>query len=218
MTAHCLPDAASETAAYEKLRLAVRYWLLGRRYTLALRAMEYAAGFHTGTRKDGAPEFSHQVWQVAYLRTMEPMLLHPEETIATVFLHDLVEDYPVSLSDIASRFGSRIAAAVDAMSKVVEGQKKSGAVYFPELAADPIASVAKGVDRVHNHKTMIGGFSSLKQRDYLGETEADILPMLKAARRAHPEQELVYENIKHMLIQQIELYAYALETRLGPAV
>jgi len=206
-----LPAAAATTPQYEKLRLAVRYWLLGRGYTTALQAMEFAAGHHTGTRKDGSPEFSHQVWQVAYLRTLEPMLLHPESTIATVFLHDVIEDYPVAPDELTQRFGPLIGTASERMAKVVEGDKKTPGAYFNTLAECPIASVAKGVDRIHNHQTMKGAFSAIKQVDYMGETEADILPMLKAARRRYPQQEPVYENIKHILISQLELYRYALE-------
>lgn len=202
------PDTS--VVAYQKLRLTVRYWLLGRGYTLALKAMEFAADHHTGLRKDGSPEFSHQIWQVAYARTLSDLMAHPEETIATIFLHDVVEDYGVTVAEIEREFGSSIANAVDAMSKVVEGRKKSPDSYFSALAKSPIASVAKGVDRIHNHKTMRNAFKQSKQIDYLGETEDDILPMLKEARRRFPGQEPVYENIKHMLISQIELYQYAL--------
>ena len=209
MTAHT--PAVPHAADYEKMRLTVRYWLLGRGYVRALEAMEFAAGWHTGTRKDGAPEFSHQVWQVAYIRTLDPMLLHAEETIATIFLHDVVEDYPVTPDMLHERFGPAIAGPSCRMAKVVAGRKKDEADYFGDMALCPIASVAKGVDRIHNHKTMKGAFSAIKQHDYLGETEADILPMLKSARRRFPAQEPVYENIKHMLISQIELYRHALE-------
>lgn len=205
-----LPSATATTPAYEKLRLTVRYWLLGRGYVTALKAMEFAASHHTGLRKDGSPEFSHQVWQVAYARTLVDQMLYPEETLATIFLHDVVEDYPVDLKEIESLFGKLICGGTDRMSKIVGGVKKSPEGYFSEMALCPIASIAKGVDRTHNHHTMKNAFSAVKQEDYLGETEADILPMLKAARRTFPEQEPVYENIKHMLISQIELYRYAL--------
>jgi (p)ppGpp synthase/HD superfamily hydrolase len=202
--------ANTETTSYEKLRLTVRYWLLGRGYTVALKAMEFASSYHLGKRKDGSAEFSHQVWQVAYARTLVDLMLFPEETLAVIFLHDVVEDYDVTLAEIERRFGAQIAEAVGRMSKEIEGRKKSGDIYFNELALCPIASVAKGVDRIHNHQTMRNAFKPAKQTDYLGETEDDILPMLKAARRRFPEQEAVFENIKHLLISQMELYAHAL--------
>lgn len=201
-----MPD--TDRTVHDKLRLSLRFWLLGRDYHVAARAMEFAERYHTGTRKNGDPEFAHQIWQGHYARTLEPSLLHPEETLATVFLHDTVEDYPVSLAEIEQEFGSTIAEATGLMSKVIAGEKKDPAVYFDELSKDPIASICKGVDRIHNHKTMIGAFSREKQIDYLGETEDDIMPMLKEARRLHPQQELAYANIKHMLIGQMELLSY----------
>lgn len=195
----------AHNASYEKLRVSMRYWLLGRGYHKALRAMEFAARYHTGTRKDGTPEFSHQIWQAQYLRTISSSLIHPQACLTVCFLHDVVEDHPVSLQDIAKRFGKRIAASVDRISKVVEGVKKDEKVYFAELAKDPIASICKGADRIHNHASMIGAFSRLKQLSYMDETEEDILPMLKQARHLFSEQEEAYENIKHILMGQIML-------------
>lgn len=195
----------AHNASYEKLRVSMRYWLLGRRYFTAARAMEFAARYHTGTRKDGTPEFSHQIWQAQYLRTIEPSLTSPEDCQTVCFLHDVVEDYPVSLGDIAHHFGSAIAGSVDRISKVVGGVKKDPKVYFAELAQDPVASICKGADRLHNHASMVGAFNRTKQLSYLEETEADILPMLKKARLLFPEQEAAYENIKHHLMGQMSL-------------
>jgi (p)ppGpp synthase/HD superfamily hydrolase len=205
-----MSETATQTV-HAKLRLSLRSWLLGRGYTLALKAMDFAERHHTGQRKNGDPEFAHQIWQCHYLRSLEPSLLYPEETFAVTFLHDVVEDYPVTLAEIEDLFGSQVAHSTGLMSKVIEGEKKDANVYFDALSQDPIASVCKGADRIHNHKTMIGAFSSAKQIDYLGETEDDIMRMLKDARRRHPEQELVYANIKHMLIGQMELLSYANE-------
>jgi (p)ppGpp synthase/HD superfamily hydrolase len=195
----------ANNASYEKMRISLRYWLLGRRYFTALKAMEYAEKFHTGTRKDGTPEFSHQVWQALYLRTIESTLINPELCLTTCFLHDVVEDYPVRVADITNLFGSEAGHSTDCMSKIVEGIKKSSEDYFGTLAEDAAASVCKGVDRIHNHQSMVGAFTRLKQLSYMDETDEDILPMLKKARRLFPEQDAAYENIKHILMTQIEL-------------
>lgn len=195
--------------SYDKMRVALRYWLLGKGYVRALKAMEFAAARHTGVRKDGTPEFSHQVWQAQYLRTIAQGLTHPEETFCTVFLHDVVEDHPVPLQEIAERFGPEVAGPVDRMSKVVLGVRKPTDAYFEAMSACPIASVAKGIDRVHNHGSMLGAFSPAKMASYLEETDADILPMLKKARRRFPEQEAIYENVRlHLAGQMMFLRAY----------
>lgn len=201
-----MTDTMTFGSSYEKLRVSTRHWMLGRGYYMALKAMEFAGQYHTGTRRDGSPEFSHQVWQAHYVRTLSSNLLYPEETLATVFLHDVVEDYGVRLDEIHSRFGSLVTPSVDRMSKEVHGAKKSDEVYFAELALDPISSVAKGVDRIHNHQSMPGAMSDAKQLSYMAETDDGIMPMLRAARRRFPEQDLAYENIKHTLVVQMEIF------------
>jgi len=43
---------------FEKLRLALRYYLLGKEYYVALSALDYGAQYHTGVRKNGiTPEY-----------------------------------------------------------------------------------------------------------------------------------------------------------------
>lgn len=193
----------AHNASYEKLRVSIRYWMLGRNYFQACEAMEFAAAWHTGTRKDGSPEFSHQVWQAHYLRSIATSLIDPEACLTVCFLHDVVEDHPVRLADIEAAFGPAIAASVGRISKVVEGVRKDSPAYFQGMALDPVASICKGVDRIHNHASMIGVFHQAKQISYMDETEIDILPMLKSARRRFPRQEAAYENVKHMLLGQM---------------
>lgn len=192
-----------------KQRLALRYWLQGRGFYNALKAFEFASGWHTGTRKDGSPEFSHQIWQANFVRTLDGILLNTETQICVAFLHDVVEDYPVSLSDIRDNFGVEVMNAVERISKVIGGHKKTSEEYFDRMADCPFASLGKGVDRMHNHQTMPGAFTVEKQREYIRETEDWILPMLKRARRIFPEQEAAFENVKHNLLMQIELLQFA---------
>lgn len=199
-------------ASFEKLVTSLRHWMLGRGYHRALKAMEYASQFHTGTRKDGTPEFSHQIWQAHYIRTIEATLIDPELCLVIEFLHDTIEDHPVTLGEVANRFGQDASEGVNCMSKVifVTGFKKPAEVYFGELSQNPHASICKGVDRIHNHQSMIGAFSDTKQISYMDETTGDILPMLKRARSLFPEQGAAYENIKHFLMCQMELLHHAL--------
>ncbi len=73
------------------------------------------------------------------------------------------------------------------------------------MATDPIASIGKGGDRMHNLQSMIGVFTKDKQKNYVTEAENKIIPMLKLARRNFPQQELAYENIKLVLNTQMQL-------------
>jgi (p)ppGpp synthase/HD superfamily hydrolase len=184
---------------YEKLRISLRYFLLGREFYMAADALEYAAGFHTGFRKDGVtPEFQHQIEIAHYIRTLLPSLMFPEDTLAAVLLHDVPEDYGVPHGEIANRFGPKVGRAVFLMDK-------NSNARFESIGEDPIASVAKGGDRVHNLQTMVGVFTREKQVKYVAEAQEKFLPMLKTARRLFPKQEAAYENIKHVMTSQIEL-------------
>jgi (p)ppGpp synthase/HD superfamily hydrolase len=194
----------------------LRGFLLGRSYYRAAEAMDFAANLHTGMRKDGTtPAFAHQVYIVSYLSTLLPHLRHPEETLAVGFLHDVVEDCRVPVTEIESRFGPLIAEATDAMSKEIEGVKRSAESVAQMQAKNPIASIVKCADRINNQQTLPGVFTEAKILQYLDETRMHILPMLKQARRRYPDQELAYENAKTVLYSQIEMLEAALSGLLG---
>lgn len=191
---------------FDKMRVAMKYWLHGRGYHNAVRAMEFAAKYHTGVRKDGeTPEFHHQVSIASYLRTL-PDIIHQEEVLAVTFLHDIVEDYKVSLKVINGEFGEAVGNGVKLLSKKIDGENiKDLESYFEKMAKSDIASLVKGADRMHNFQTMIDVFDTDKKQQYIRECEDHILPMLKEARRRFPQQEPAYENIKLVLLSQIEL-------------
>ena len=89
---------------FEKMRIALRYWLYGKGYKKASCAMEFARMYHTGTRKDGTtPEFHHQISVASYIRTLSG-IRDLEATLSVALLHDVVEDYGVSLFDIENKF------------------------------------------------------------------------------------------------------------------
>jgi hypothetical protein len=131
--------------------------------------------------------------------------MHLEETLCVVFLHDVREDFNLADAEIRERFGDRIADAVDVMTKVFRGCKKDPFKVFHAIGENPLASIAKGADRIHNYGSMVGVFNYPKQIEYLDEGDIHFLPMLKNARRAFPQQEAAYELIKLTLKSQMGL-------------
>lgn len=191
---------------YKKLKIALRYFLRGKDWYLALDALEYGARLHTGTRKDGVtPEFQHQVEMALYMCTLLPSLLYPQETIAAIILHDTPEDKAKSYDEMDTRFGTKVATATELMNKHRWSNKKD---QFDALAEDAIGSVAKGADRSNNLSTMQGVFTLEKQRLYVKEAKELFIPMLKAARRNFVFQEPIYENEKLILLSQIDLLTH----------
>lgn len=192
----------------QKRIIALRYWLLAKDWHQALKAMEFAASHHVGTRKDGfTPEFSHQVFIAMYVRTLYKYLLYPEETFIAIFCHDLREDYDVSEEQLEKMFGESCLKSINLLTKKCESfkQPKHTEDYYFDISMDPIASVGKAADRMHNIQSMPMVFDMKKQHEYIEETEHFVLPMIKSAKRLFPEQEPIYENVKLCLINQIEL-------------
>jgi len=191
---------------YEKMRIALRYWLIGRGYYKAAEAMDFAEYYHDGKRKDGSHEFSHQVSQANLARTLVEHFTFKEEVFIVIFLHDICEDKGISFEEIESKYGERVLKAVKLITKVYRGIKIPNDQYYTGMAECEITSVCKGFDRVHNLMSMIGGFNPEKRMSYIKETLDFTIPMLKKARRRYPYQEGVYENIKFIMTNQIQLY------------
>jgi (p)ppGpp synthase/HD superfamily hydrolase len=183
---------------YNKLFVALKYYLYGRNYYTALKALEFARRYHTGTRKDGTtPAFLHQIEIALYITTLKD-LKDEALSLTAALLHDVMEDYNISFQEMEGVFGKEITSIVWLLTK-----KHQGTVT--ELAKDPIASVVKGADRIHNIQTMIGVFSLEKQKKYAEEVQTRFLPMIKEAKRNFPEQSAAYFNIEHMLKSQLAL-------------
>ena len=187
---------------YQKLFIALRYYLLGAKYMKALKAFDFARRIHVGKRKDGiTAEFQHQVEIALYITTLKDVI-DEERTMAAALLHDTLEDYDtVNREDIFSITDEKVADACVLLNK--NGKKPDN--YFGDISNDPIASLVKGADRIHNVNSMKGVFSPEKQQEYIKEVEQWFLPMLKNARNRFPEQTRAYFNIEHMLRSQVSL-------------
>lgn len=207
---------------FKKNLLISRYWLTGRaagdpRFYTALEALDHAAKYHIGFRNDGVtPEFDHQISIFMFVKTLEPHLIFPMETYATIFLHDLPEDYakdhPEARYDyIQAKFGTLICEATYRLTKKYMGSKKDIKQYFLEISQCPIASIAKPSDRLLNQGTMTGVFTLAKQVEYIDETKDNFFDAIKRARRMFPRQDGAYENVKAALWSQIDLLERAIE-------
>jgi CYTH domain-containing protein len=78
-------------------------------------ALAYAAELHTGQRRSGdqAPFILHPLEVAQLLRGRD----YPDEIIAAGVLHDVIEDTGVSLDELTTRFGVRVAELVGAVTE-----------------------------------------------------------------------------------------------------
>lgn len=197
---------------YKKKLTANRSYLLGARYFNALKALEFSRAIHNGNRKDGSPEFIHQLTMNQFNFNLRLELLHPEETISTIYLHDAPEENHTSHEIIKAKFGDIVGGAVYLMDK----HRFSPRILSPEeyhepMAECPIASIAKSIDRCHNLATMMRAFSKAKQIEYVTETEEHVMPMLKQAFYNFPEQASAYGIMRHTLRLELDLLKYTLK-------
>ena len=199
------PPAPVHAEGHGKRRIALRYRLHGKGWFQAARALDMAEKYHTGIRRSGCPEMSHQIAIATYVYTLTPWLLHPEETVSIALLHDIREDYDISDADLRDVFGNFVADGVDAVTKTFGGIDRNPDQVQDAIAHHAGASIVKPADRIHNHQTLLGTASPQKIASYLDETTLHVLPVLKSARRRFPEQEPAYENLKLILLSQVEL-------------
>lgn len=203
-----------------KKQLAVmRGWLEGKGFYVAMDALELVRTHAEGTRKDGVtPKFHHQLSVARLLSTLTPHFIHPEETIAAAFLHDLLEDHgdDWTQAKLEARYGKLISGAVWTLSKKSNGMSKTTELYYGEVALCPIASLVKPADRGHNLQTMVGVFTAQKQATYIEEVEHHYYPMIRVARRAFPRQYGAYENLKILLRCQCRLIQHTLAATQTP--
>lgn len=176
--------------------------LVDKSYAKLRRLIGYAETVHCNERKDGSPEFSHQLEMLALALTFHESLSKPLDVYMAIITHDLLEDYPELGLELNASFPETIKYS-DRLAKIedLEGTKQYYS-YFESLADCEVCSVVKLIDRVHNLSTAPGVFKTEKILEYCDEVERYFLPMTRTAK-AKFDQRSVYETLKFMLNTQV---------------
>jgi len=167
-------DNRSELEAlYEEVRR--RAEALGLEQTLA--ALPCMLRLHAGQVRKGPAAVPYAVHPLTLARHALALGLADDDLTAALLLHDVVEDAGVAPE--ALPVGERARDAVARVSKNLAAGRED---YFARIAACPLACLVKLFDRANNLSGMAEAFSREKMREYLLETERDILPLLAPMR------------------------------------
>jgi GTP pyrophosphokinase len=137
-------------------------------------AYEFAALHHGDqSRRSGEPYITHLM---AVTEILAELRLD-DDTLVAALLHDVVEDTPVELQEIAELFGDDVAHMVDGVTKIsslrIANPEARKAETYRKLilstAADPRTVIIKLGDRLHNMRT-IEHMRPERQRDIAQET------------------------------------------------
>ncbi|QOI72089.1 hypothetical protein pEaSNUABM50_00065 [Erwinia phage pEa_SNUABM_50] len=171
------------------------------KYFNVRRALVYAEHVHCNQRRDGTPEFSHQLEMLSLALSLHNSLLKPYEVYMAIIIHDTIEDYPHTQPELAQMFPdvvnySRI------LSKFNDSDLSTYYNYFAQIAACEVCSVVKLIDRIHNLSTAPGVFSTAKIGEYCDEVDMYFLNMMHIAKSNFNQRE-VYEVLKFILQNEV---------------
>ncbi|MBO5389113.1 MAG: bifunctional (p)ppGpp synthetase/guanosine-3',5'-bis(diphosphate) 3'-pyrophosphohydrolase [Lachnospiraceae bacterium] len=161
--------------------------LTGAKMTESLKALQYARDMHKEqTRKNGVPYIVHPLSMACYAIAIN---IHDDNTIATILLHDIVEDCGVNVDLLP--FNDVIKRGVKYMTIVKfdtdRDKLETKSRYFNNLLESKEAVIAKAVDRYNNLSDMPFALSDDAIGKNIAETEVLLLPVLKEAKERYIE-------------------------------
>lgn len=171
------------------------------KYFNVRRALVYAEQVHCYKRRDGTPEFSHQLEMLSLALSLHNSLLKPYEVYMAIIIHDTIEDYPETQNVLANMFPDVVEYS-RVLSKFTDGYSKTYYQYFTQIANSEVCSVVKLIDRIHNLSTAPGVFSTEKISEYCDEVDMYFVEMMRIAKSNFNQRD-VYEVLKFILQNEV---------------
>lgn len=174
-------------ANVDKMYTYLRGFLMGADMTQSIAALQFARESHAGqTRKDGTPYIVHPLSMACYAVALG---LRDDNVIATILLHDTVEDCGVRVEYLP--VSDTVKRAVQHMTIVKfdtdVDKVETKCRYFNELLESREALICKALDRYNNLSDMPMSFTKDAMGKNVAETEVLLLPVLKRAKEKYAD-------------------------------
>lgn len=144
---------------------------------LLRRAYEFSDKSHAGQKRLSGEPYVEHCLEVGSILAEQHM---DSTTIAAGLLHDVVEDTPVTVADLRTKFSEEIADLVDGVTKIgavhYSSREEQQVDFFRKMllsmARDIRVILIKLADRLHNMRTL--EFLSTEKRRYIATETRDV--------------------------------------------
>lgn len=174
-------------ANVEKMYTYLRGYLVGANMNQSIAALQFAREHHSRqTRKDGTPYIVHPLSMACYAVALG---LRDDNVIATILLHDTIEDCGVRPEYLPVNDTVKRAVQYMTVTKFDTDLDKieTKCRYFNELLECKEALICKALDRYNNLADMPIAFSKEAMGKNVAETEILLLPVLKRAKEKYSD-------------------------------
>lgn len=206
----------------QKMYTFVTGYAMGRDMQETLKALTFARKLHSGqTRKSGEPYITHPLTMACHALSMG---INKDEVIAAILLHDVVEDCNVSVNDLPVSDEVREAVKLLTYIKPDKYYERDGegprlnavkSEYYALISMNPIATMAKLLDRCHNVSSMAGTFTKEKLLEYIEETKLFVMPLVRMAKENYTEYRNEVFILKYHILSVLAAIEGTIETFSG---
>lgn len=158
---------------------------------LVNKAQLFASQAHAGQQYDGGPYTKHLAAVAAVLTRYG---VTDEELLCAAWLHDTVEDTPISVESIEKLFGSRVSDLVwRVTNEEGRNRKERHAKTYGKIAANKDAVTLKLADRIANVEASLAS-----EQDFLGMYKKEF-EGFKQALYTQGENEAMWAHLASLL-------------------